>query len=413
MDTVRKVRRGAAAALAITSAALTAGCATGTPASGPATAHPVAVTSSQAAAGTVPPVFAVSFGPAQPGPAQPGRGGNRIGLLSSRTGALLRWLTSSSERTTDQALSVRGGWVYFVRDPIAPEPGQAPRGPASRGPASRGPASRGPTSRGPTSRGQVPRGPASRGPASHRPASREPASPGPAIWRVRVTGGRAQLVQAGASDYAVSPDDRVVAYVTSTDRTVEIVARNLATGRRNTIVLATRPDPRASNWPPEVSGLTWAGDDAHLAVQVQLTAAIGSVLTLGAFTAARISDGRTGPPPCPAATHDQCAESGPGYLASGALSYVIQRLSGSGTVRASLVAWRPGYPATTLLSFPGGPPPQSYAITAQGQAIWASAPAQPKGPWTVWRWSGGTPVKITTLPALGASPYYAVAAIAW
>jgi len=140
---------------------------------------------------------------------------------------------------------------------------------------------------------------------------------------------------------------------------------------------------------------------------------VGSVLTFGAFTAASISDGRTGPPPCPAATHDQCAESGPGYLAGGALSYVIQRLSGSGTVRASLVAWRPGYPATTLLSFPGGPPPQSYAITAQGQAIWASAPARPKGPWTVWRWSGGTPVKITTLPALGASPYYGVAAIAW
>lgn len=372
MDTVRKVRRGAAAALAIASAALTAGCTTGTPASASATAHPVAATRSQtlsqAAAGTVPPVFAVSFGPA---PA--GRGGDRIGLLSSRTGALLRWLTSSSDRTTDQALSVRGGWVYFVRDPIAPEPGPGPR----------------------------------------RPAPRGPASPGPAIWRVRVTGGQAQLVQAGASDYAVSSDGRVVAYVTSTDRTVEIVARNLATGRRNIIVLATRPDPRANNWPPEVSGLTWAGDDAHLAVQFQLTAAIGSVLTFGAFTAASISDGRTGPPPCPAATHDQCAESGPGYLAGGTLSYVVQRLSGSGTVRASLVAWRPGYPATTLLSFPGGPPPQSYAITAQGQAIWASAPARPKGPWTVWRWSGGTPVKITTLPALGASPYYGIEAIAW
>jgi hypothetical protein len=372
MDTVRKVRRGAAAALAIASAALTAGCTTGTPAPGPATAHPVAATSSQASsqatAGTVPPVFAVSFGSA---PA--GRGGDRIGLLSSRTGALLRWLTSSSDRTTDQALSVRGGWVYFVRDPIAPEPGPSPR----------------------------------------RPAPHGPASLGPAIWRVRVTGGQAQLVQAGASDYAVSPDGRAVAYVTSTDRTVEIVARNLATGRRNVIVLATRPDPRANNWPPEVSGLTWAGDDAHLAVQFQLTAAIGSVLTFGAFTAASIGDGRTGPPPCPAATHDQCTESGPAYLAGGALSYVIQRLSGGGAVRASLVAWRPGYPATTLLSFPGGPPPQSYDTTAQGQAIWASGPARPQAPWTIWRWTGGTPVKIATLPPWGASAYYGIGAIAW
>ena len=367
MDTLRKARRGAAAALAIASAALTAGCSTGTPAPAPAAAHPVAATSSHpaatsshpaATAGTVPPVFAASFAPAEAG-----RGGDRIGLLSSRTGALLRWLTPSSGRTTDQALSVRGGWVYFARNPVNVEPG--------------------------------------------------PGSPGPAIWRVRVTGGRPQLVQAGAGDYAVSPEGRAVAYVTSTDRTVEIVARNLATGQRNTIVLATRPDPRAGNWPPEVSGLTWAGDDAHLAVQFQLTAAISSVLTFGAFTAASIGDGRTGPPPCPVATHDQCVESGPAYLAGGALSYVIQRLSGSGAVRASLVAWRPGHPATTLLSFPGGPPPQSYDITAQGQAIWASGPARPKGPWTIWRWSGGTPAKITTLPARGASPYYGVEAIAW
>jgi hypothetical protein len=237
--------------------------------------------------------------------------------------------------------------------------------------------------------------------------------PGPAIWRVRVTGGPPQLVQAGASDYAVSPDGRAVAYVTSTDRTVEIVARNLATGQRNTIVLATRPAPRSNNWPPEVSGLTWSGDDAHLAVQFQLTAAIGSVLTFDAFTAATISDGRTGPPPCPAATHDQCAESDPAYLASGALSYVIQRLSGSGAVRANLVTWRAGQPATTLLSFPGGPPPQAYAMTARGQAIWVSGPAQPKGRWTLWRWSGGTLVRIITFPALGASPYYGVDAITW
>ena len=170
---------------------------------------------------------------------------------------------------------------------------------------------------------------------------------------------------------------------------------------------------RANNWPPEVSGLTWAGDDAHLAVQFQLTAAISSVLTFGAFTAASIGDGRTGPPPCPAATHDQCMESDPAYLAGGALTYVIQRQSGRGATQASLVAWRPGHPATTLLSFPGGPPPQSYDITAQGQAIWVSGPARPKGPWTIWRWSGSTPVKIAALPPRGASAYYGIGAIAW
>ena len=126
MDTLRKACRGAAAALAIASAALTAGCSAGTPAPAPATAHPVAATSSPAAAaGTVPPVFAASFAPAEAG-----RGGDRIGLLSSRTGALLRWLTPSSSRTTDQALSVRGGWVYFARDPVNVEPGPGSPGPA-------------------------------------------------------------------------------------------------------------------------------------------------------------------------------------------------------------------------------------------------------------------------------------------
>jgi hypothetical protein len=362
MGIVRKARRGAAAALAIVSAAITAGCSTGTPAPAhPASAHPVAATSSTGTgqAGPVPSVFAASFAPASPG-----RGGDRLALLSSPTGRLLRWLPPPPDRATDQALSVRGGWVYFVRSSIDLPPGE----------------------------GQA---------------------AGPAIWRVRVTGGQAQLVQAGASDYAVSPDGRAAAYVTSTDRTVEIVVRNLATSRRNTIVLATRPDPRSNNWPPEASGLTWAGDDAHLAVQFQLTAAISSVLTFGAFTAATISDGRTGPPPCPAATHDQCTETDPAYLAGGALTYVIQRQSGRGATQASLVTWQAGQPATTLLSFPVSGQPQSYDMTAPGQAVWVSAPARPKGRWTVWRWSGGAPVQITALPALGTAPYYGVDAIAW
>ena len=93
----------------------------------------------------------------------------------------------------------------------------------------------------------------------------------------------------------------------------------------------------------------------HLAVQFQLTAAISSVLSFGAFTATAISDARTPPAPCPAATHDQCEESDPAYLASGALSYLVQRTSGSGAARVSLVAWQAGR-TTTLLSFPAGTP---------------------------------------------------------
>lgn len=235
-----------------------------------------------------------------------------------------------------------------------------------------------------------------------------------AIWRVRVIGGRAQLVQTGASDYAVSPDGRAVAYVIGADHgdVVELVARNLVTGRRNTIIMATRPAPDTNNWPPGVFGLTWAPDDVHLAVQFELTAAINSVLVFYAFTATTIRDGRTAPTPCTVANNWACGEFDPAHLASGALTYVIQRLSRSGAASASLVAWQAGRRAT-LLSFPAGMQAQYYDMTAQGQAIWVNGPARPKGPWMIWRWSGGVPVEITALPPLGASPYYGIGAIAW
>ena len=361
MRFVRKACPGTAAALAMAVGALAAGCAGGTPAAGPASARPVAATAGMGAgtASTVPPVFAASFGPANPGSA-----GDRLALLSSRTGDLLHWLTPQPDRATDEVLSVRDGWVYFARYPID-----------------------------------------LRSPSGSR---------SPAIWRVRVTGGRAQLVQAGTSDYAVSPDGRAVAYVTGADHgdVVELVARSLVTGRRNTIIMATRPDPDANNWPPGVFGLTWAPDDVHLAVQFQLTAAINSVLVFDAFTATTIRDGRTAPAPCTAAYDYQCEGFDPAYLASGALTYVIQRLSRSGAARASLVTWQAGR-HTTLLSFPAGMQTQFYDMTAQGQAIWVNGPARPKGPWMIWRWSGGAPVEIIALPSLGASSYYGVGAIAW
>jgi hypothetical protein len=357
MRLVGNARRGAACALAIGVAALAAGCAGGTPPS----AHPAASTSGAAAAtaSAVPPVFAASLPPAKPGRSL----GDRLALLSSRTGDLLRWLTPQPEAATDGVLSVRDGWVYFVSYPTD--------------------------------------------------ASFPSGSPSPAIWRVPVTGGRVQLVQDGASDYAVSPDGRAIAYVISADHgdVIELVARNLATGRRNTIIMATKPSPEANNWPPGVFGLTWAPDDVHLAVQFQLTAAINSVLVFDAFTATTIRDGQTAPTPCTVAYDYQCEGYDPAYLASGALTYIIERLNRSGAVSASLVAWQAVH-RTTLVSIPGGAS-QAYDMTSQGQAIWVDGPAQPKGPWTIWRWSGGAPAKITTLPPLGTSPYYGVGAIAW
>ena len=344
---------GATAALVMAAAA---GCASGTPAAGPASAHQVAAIArtGAVAAGPVPAAFVASLTPAKAG-----RGGDRLALLSSRTGALLRWLAPQPQGATDDVLSVRDGWAYFISGPIG----------IGSGPS------------------------------------------GPSIWRVRVTGGPAQLVQAGAEGYAISPDGHAVAALISADHgnVLEIVARNLVTGRKHTIVMATKPDPRANNWPPGITSLSWAPDDVHLAVQFSLTAAINSVLVFDAFTAATAGAGRTAPAPC--TVSDACAEFDPAYLASGALSYVIQRVSPSGTAKASLVAWQAGR-RTTLLSLPAGAP-SSYGMTAQRQAIWIDSPARPKGPWPIWRWSGGAPVRIGALPPLGASAYYGIGAIAW
>jgi hypothetical protein len=356
-----KARQGMVIALAVTVTAVAAGCASGTPASSPASAHPVAATTAATAtsqgagtARTIPPVFAASFAltPAKTG----GSTGERIALLSSRNGERLRWLTPRQEGVNDTVLSVRDGWVYFLRT------------------------------------------------AANRPA---------ATWRVRVSGGPAQLVQAGATGYAVSRDGRAVAYVTSADHgdVLEVVARTLVTGRRNTIIMATKPGPGANNWPPNVSGLAWAPDDVHLAVQFQLTAAINSVLAFDAFTTTSVSDGRSALAPCPVAGHNQCQALDPAYLASGALTYLIQRLPGSGAASTHLVTWQAGH-LGTLASLPAGTP-QSYDMTAQEQAIWVDGPAAPKQSWTIWRWSGGAPVKVTALLPLGASPYYGVLAIAW
>ena len=266
-----KAVRGTAAALAMAVAAIAAGCAGGTPAYGPASAHPVAATASMGAGTprTVPPVFAASFAPAKAGSA-----GDRLALLSSRTGDLLRWLTPQPQGAIDGVMSVRDGWVYFVRYPIDLRP----------------------------------------------PLD----TPSPAIWRMRVN----------------------------------------------------------------------------------------SVLVFDAFTATTIRDGRTAPTPCTVAYNYQCEGLDPAYLASGALTYVIQRLSRSGAARASLVAWQAGR-RTILLSFPAGMQTQFYDMTAQGQAIWVNGTARPNGPWMIWRWSGGAPVEIAALPPLGASPYYGVGAIAW
>jgi hypothetical protein len=199
-------------------------------------------------------VFAASFALARPDRTL----GLRIGLLSSRTGGLLRWLTPHPRGFSDAVLSVRRGWVYFVRIGFG-------------------------------------------------------GARGSSTWRERVTCGPAELVQAGATDYAVSPDGRAVAYLIRTDHrdVVSLVARNLVTGRRKTIVMAANLD-NDNNYPPGIYDLALAPDDTHLAVQFAPNSAINSVLVFDAFTASTTSDGRTAPAQCAGAGYNSaCGEFDP------------------------------------------------------------------------------------------------------
>ena len=210
-----KAVRGTAAALAMAVAAMAAGCAGGTPASRPASAHPVAATASMGAgtASTVPPVFAASSRRRRPA----GRRSARPAVLPDRRSAALADPAAAGSYRRGAERARRLGVFRQLPD-----------------------------------RSQIPapvHQPGDLAGAGHR-------GPGPAV-------------QAGATGYAVSPDGRAVASVISADHgdVVELVARNLVTGRRNTIIMATKPDPKANNWPPDIFSLTWAPDDVHLAVQ--------------------------------------------------------------------------------------------------------------------------------------------------
>lgn len=286
--------------------------------------------------------------------------GERVALYSSQTGRMVRWLTPLQRNVSDSVLNVHDGWVYFLRTGSTSNNGN---------------------------------------------------NGAPSIWRVAEAGGAAQLVQAGATDYVVSPDGTDIAYVTSTDhgRVVEVVARNLASGKRNTIVMATDLCGCSNNFPPNIGELSWAPDDTQLAVTYQATAAISSVQVFDAFTGKTARDGRTAPAPCKLGGSSTCTEYGAGYLADGALTYVVEQVSARGTVDDTLYASR-GRSLTVLLRSFGEAFPY---LTPRGQAIWAQGPTAPKQPWTIWRWTGGSPVRILTLPALGVTPYYGVSGIAW
>ena len=273
-----------------------------------------------------------------------------VAVFSSATGHLVRWLARPPGGASDLVLGVRGGWVYFA-----------------------------------ALRGGAP----------------------PGVWRVPLTGGPARLLRAGTPGYAQSPDGRMAAWVVTVNhgRTTAVVVSNRVTGHRRTIVVATRQPGEMTL--PGVGSLAWAADDTHLAVEVVYAAFASDVIVVNARTAATIADGRK--VPCPGG----CAAKFPSYLRTGALAYVTEQLRATGPTAITLVRWAGGHRAKHLVTLWAGraaPPIVSgESTTPQGAAIWVLQTGPPAR-YTIWRWSGSTPVRVKTFPARG---YDGPANIAW
>lgn len=332
----------------VLAAMVTAGCGAAT---SPAAGTVPATAARPAVLAAVPALFAGTLVPTRDGTAWP------VGVFSSATGQLLRQLTAPPAGASNLVLAVRGGWVYFA--------------------------------------------------AWRRPGLLS------GVWRVPLAGGPARLVQAGAITYVLSPDGRMAASLVDVDhgRTAEIVATNLVTGHRSTIVIATS---RPGYGTVGVTNLAWAPDDTHLAVQVVDAAFASDVMVFDTRTARSLRDGRT--VPCPG----RCAAKFPAYLRTGTLTYVTQQLPPHGTSLITLVSWTGGQP-TKLVTMAAGtlPEVQGVSTTPQGTAIWVLQTQTSAGgrlAWrsTIWRWSGGPPVRVRTLPPVTQPPAgYELTDIAW
>jgi hypothetical protein len=296
------------------------------------------------AAAGAPSDFAGTLVPTHGGTAWP------VGVFSAATGRLVRQLTGPRAGVSDLVLGVHQGWVYYAT----------------------------------WTRTGVLSG----------------------VWQVPLGGGPARLVQAGAASYTLSADGRMAAYVATVNhgRTTEVVVTNLVTGRRNTIVMATS---RPGYGTVAVTNLVWAPDDTHLAVEVVEAAFASEVLVFDARTARSIGAGRA--VPCPGG----CAAHFPSYLSNGTLTYVTEQLRPSGTAGSiTLVSWAGGHLAKLVTIWEGqGPLPlvQGESTTPQGAAIWVLQVQHDTDghlSWqsTIWRRSGGKPVRVRTLPPVTQSP---------
>jgi len=206
----------------------------------------------------------------------------------------------------------------------------------------------------------------------------------PVLWKVPTDGGRPRRAGIRTPSIAFSPDGRMVAYTVSSrcGRVIRIVVRDGRTGDTRRILLAHN-DLRGNNQIGSAQ-LSWAPDDAHLAVAVAPAAAINALSVINALRARTVSFTRRSiPSPC-ARGNDECLD--PAFDVRGRLTLFkwlnVIRRTGEWVIR-----WHDGR-AQRLFRLPGQQSGDvSIAVNRTGNAVLLenSGARHPE----IWRWYRG------------------------
>jgi len=210
----------------------------------------------------------------------------------------------------------------------------------------------------------------------------------PVLWRVPARGGRPRRAGIRTPSIAFSPDGRMVAWTASSDcgRVIRIVVRNRRTGATRRIILAR--NDLAGNNQVGTAQLSWAPDDAHLAVALAPAAAINGLAVINARRARTVITARS-ISSCPVPGYSGCLD--PAFDVRGRLTFLKWR---AGAVTSSfaewVIRWHRGR-AVRLFRLSGeqsggGASVASLAVNGTGNAVLLEGGAHlPE----IWRWRRG------------------------